>query len=138
MKSTQIQGSTECQVVRVLRNRKQETENISGKAFMSFLKCNNARVCQRNATGEKSWGKMQKQAWQTVRLLPKVLWGHGHSKVSLTVASQKQTSKRRLQDGGRAHLHYGTRECPIGKGTNELKMLTSQAETRKMPNDNSS
>lgn len=46
--------------MRVLRNRKQETENISGKAFISSLKCNSARVCQRNAVGEKSWGKMLK------------------------------------------------------------------------------
>lgn len=51
-----MQDSTECQVVRVLRNRKQEIENILSKAFISFLKSSNARVCQRNAVGEKSWG----------------------------------------------------------------------------------
>lgn len=30
---------------------------------------------------------------------------------SITVASQKPTSRRELEDGGRAHRYYGTREC---------------------------
>jgi hypothetical protein len=52
--STQIQDSTECQVVKVLRNRKQEIENTSGK-------CNNARVCQRNAEGRNRLGRQSSE-----------------------------------------------------------------------------